>query len=154
MKHVEIARKALLITVHGVVQGVGFRPFVYRLAHRLGLDGTVVNNGDGVRVHIGGAEDAVSRFVAALREEAPPVARIVRVGMEPAETPAHGFHILASDSGGSPSTQIAPDLAICADCLAEIQDPDNRRYRYPFTNCTNCGPRFSIVERIPYDRHE
>ena len=152
MKHLDIARKALRITVHGVVQGVGFRPFVYRLAHRMGLDGTVVNNGDGVHVHVGGAAETLDRFVAALRDEAPPVARIVRIGVMPAEAPASGFRILASDRGRPPSTQIAPDIAICDDCLAEIQDPGNRRFRYPFTNCTNCGPRFSIVERIPYDR--
>ncbi len=140
------------ITIHGVVQGVGFRPFVYRLAHRLGLDGSVANNGDGVRIHVGGGQEALDRFVAALHEEAPPVARIVRIAATPAEEPEAGFRILTSDRVGRPSTQIAPDIAICADCLAEIHDPNNRRHRYPFTNCTNCGPRFSIVERVPYDR--
>ena len=143
---------ALRITIHGVVQGVGFRPFVYRLAHRLGVDGSVANNGDGVLIHAGGGSAALDRFVAALREEAPPASRIVRVSAMPAEQPEPGFRILASAREGRPSTQIAPDIAVCEDCLAEIRDPGNRRHRYPFTNCTNCGPRFSIVEHVPYDR--
>ncbi len=143
-----------MITVHGIVQGVGFRPFVYRLAHRLHLAGTVANNGDGVHIRICGPADAVEHFITALHTETPPVARIVHVAVASAEPEAvdSGFHILPSAQGVRPSTQIAPDIAVCDDCLAEIVDPHNRRFGYPFTNCTNCGPRFSIVERIPYDR--
>jgi len=146
--------RALRISVHGIVQGVGFRPFVYRLALRHGLTGTVANNSDGVAIHIGGPAETLDRFVAALRAEAPPMARIGRIETRraarlPDET---SFRILPSRSGARPSTQIAPDIALCADCQGEILDPTNRRFRYPFTNCTNCGPRFSIVERIPYDR--
>ncbi|MBV5317746.1 MAG: carbamoyltransferase HypF [Desulfobulbaceae bacterium] len=146
--------KALLITINGVVQGVGFRPFVYRLAHRLGLAGTVANNGDGVHIHASGSLAALDDFVLALKSEAPPIARIVRFEVLSTELPTTSseFRILPSVQGLQPSTQIAPDIALCNDCLAEIFDPTNRRFRYPFTNCTNCGPRFSIVERIPYDR--
>ena len=152
-KHAVIQTRALTIAINGVVQGVGFRPFVYRLAHRLGLAGTVANNGDGVRIHVAGPAAAVDDFILALRNESPPIARIVRFEVRPAAPPPlSDFRILASVRGGRPSTQIAPDIALCKDCQAEIFDPANRRFRYPFTNCTNCGPRFSIVERIPYDR--
>ena len=139
--------------MRGIVQGVGFRPFVYRLALRLGVQGTVANNGEGVDIHLAGPAAAVDQFVSRLSAEAPPVARIVEVRIEPAEPPdTTDFRILASDRSRPPSTQIAPDIATCADCLAEIRDPNNRRFRYPFANCTNCGPRFTIVEQIPYDR--
>ena len=146
--------KSLSITIHGLVQGVGFRPFVYRLARRFGLGGTVANNGNGVEIAVCGSAEALNDFVAALRLEAPPVARIVNIEVAASAgcLPGTDFHILPSSPGVRPSTQIAPDIALCTDCLAEILDPENRRYHYPFTNCTNCGPRFSIVERIPYDR--
>ncbi|ADW17896.1 (NiFe) hydrogenase maturation protein HypF [Desulfobulbus propionicus DSM 2032] len=145
---------ALRISIHGIVQGVGFRPFVYRLAHQLGLDGSVVNNGEGVAIHVGGPLPLLEQFVQSLREQAPPMARIVSLDARPTDRPpAPGaFRILPSQQGGRPNTQIAPDIAVCDDCLAELFDPGNRRFRYPFINCTNCGPRFSIVERIPYDR--
>ncbi len=154
MQPVAIPSNSLKISVHGIVQGVGFRPFVYRLAHRYGLAGTVVNNGEGVCIHARGSIAALEAFVAALQSDAPPVARISRLEVLAAEpAPAdNSFRILPSQQGARPSTQIAPDIALCADCLREILDPDNRRFRYSFTNCTNCGPRFSIVERIPYDR--
>ena len=146
--------KSLAITIHGMVQGVGFRPFVYRLAHRLGLVGTVVNNNDGVHIYACGSEAALDDFVAALKNEAPPVARIIDIDVQATKQQlnAFDFQILPSSQGTRPSTQIAPDIATCTDCLTEIFDPSNRRFHYPFTNCTNCGPRFSIVERIPYDR--
>ena len=145
---------SLHIAVHGIVQGVGFRPFVYRLAHRVGLTGTVANDGDGVVIHLDGSARALDSFVVALRAEAPPVARIVGMEVRPAPSacPATDFRILPSRRDGRPSTQIAPDITVCPDCLGEILDPANRRFRYSFTNCTNCGPRFSIVERVPYDR--
>ena len=149
--------KALQLSVHGIVQGVGFRPFVYRPAQRYALTGHVSNNGEGVAIVVGGSLEALRAFVAALEADAPPVARIARIDIHPAEEEAgeaawQPFQILPSRQGQRPSTQIAPDIALCSDCLHEILDPANRRYRYPFTNCTNCGPRFSIVKRIPYDR--
>jgi hydrogenase maturation protein HypF len=153
-KRAEMKTKTLRITINGVVQGVGFRPFVYRLAHRLGLAGSVANNGDGVHIHVTGPSAALDEFILALKNEAPPIARITRLDVRPARQPTSSpdFHILPSIQGVRPNTQIAPDIAVCVDCLAEIFDPTNRRFGYPFTNCTNCGPRFSIVERIPYDR--
>jgi len=145
---------ALRINVRGIVQGVGFRPFVYRLARVLNLTGTVVNDGGGVEIHLAGPESVVQSFIERLRGEAPPAARIVHLDVQPCEDVPENdsFLILPSRSGKRPSTPIAPDIAICTDCLTEITNPLNHRYRYPFTNCTNCGPRFSIVERIPYDR--
>ncbi len=145
---------ALRVNVRGLVQGVGFRPFVYRLAHALRLAGTVLNDGDGVEIHLAGSESALRSFVERLRCEAPSAARIVDVEVQPTDALPENdsFLILPSRSGKRPSAPIAPDMAICDDCLAEIMDPGNRRHRYPFTNCTNCGPRFSIVEQIPYDR--
>ena len=151
----EIETTARRLNVHGLVQGVGFRPFVYRLAHRFSLTGTVANNGQGVHIHVHGPAAAVDNFIAALQSEAPPVARIAAIDVHAATGVLEGeagFRILPSCSGGQTSVPIAPDIATCKDCLAEILDPGNRRYYYPFTNCTNCGPRFSIVERIPYDR--
>lgn len=149
-----IAPFALRINVRGIVQGVGFRPFVYRLAHELGLSGSVINDGAGVEIYLAGPEPLVHTFVERLRLEAPPAARIVHLDVQPIERVFENdsFVILPSRAGKPSSTPIAPDMAICADCLAEITDPLDRRSRYPFTNCTNCGPRFSIVERIPYDR--
>lgn len=148
---------ALQLSVRGIVQGVGFRPFVYRLAQRYALTGQVSNNGEGVAIVVGGAPEALQAFVVALEADAPPVARITRIDVRPADEDAgdaawQPFRILPSRQGMRPSTQIAPDIALCTDCLREILDSKNRRYRYPFTNCTNCGPRFSIVEHIPYDR--
>lgn len=148
---------ALQLSVQGIVQGVGFRPFVYRLAQRYALTGQVSNNGQGVAILVGGSPEALQAFVAALQADAPPVARISRIDVYPADEHTgdgawQPFRILPSQQGQRPSTQIAPDIALCSDCLQEILDPENRRYRYPFTNCTNCGPRFSIVEHVPYDR--
>ena len=154
MHPASIETTALRITVRGIVQGVGFRPFVYRLAHELHLAGTVINDGDGVEIFLTGLEPDVQAFANRLRLDAPPAARIVGMDVQPTDfsLESDSFRILPSRSSLRPSTQIAPDMAICSDCLAEIADPGNRRYRYSFTNCTNCGPRFSIVEHIPYDR--
>ena len=114
--------KSLTITIHGMVQGVGFRPFVYRLAHRLGLVGTVANNNDGVHIYICGSEAALDGFVAALKSEAPPVARIVDMDVQPTEQrlAVFDFQILPSSQEARPSTQIAPDIATCTDCLSLI----------------------------------
>ncbi len=139
--------------VEGIVQGVGFRPFVYSLASRLGLAGLVGNDVDGVFAEIEGEADAVEKFLIALRADAPPLASIERILTSP--IPAEGetvFRIVASPQGGERRTLISADTATCDDCLAELADPANRRFGYPFINCVNCGPRFTIVKDVPYDR--
>lgn len=138
--------------VRGLVQGVGFRPFVYGLARRLGLTGWVLNDDAGVLLEVQGA--AVDRFVRALRDELPPLARIDGVDVEPRPTePAErGFEIRESARAHKVTTGIGADAAPCDACLAELFAPSDRRYRYPFLNCTHCGPRFTITRRLPYDR--
>jgi hydrogenase maturation protein HypF len=143
-------RKAL---VRGVVQGVGFRPFVYRLALEEGLAGFIGNDTDGVTIEVEGPAERVDAFLRRLCAEAPPLARIDSVAVrEAAATGEAGFRIAASEVLGRVSTGIPADAATCPDCLRELLDPADRRYRYPFLNCTNCGPRFTITRRIPYDR--
>ncbi|SMF30633.1 Hydrogenase maturation protein, carbamoyltransferase HypF [Tistlia consotensis] len=138
------------ITVRGQVQGVGFRPTVWRIATELGLSGEVRNSGEGVEIRLWGT--ALERFTERLRAEAPALARIERIETAPLDGPApEGFRIALS-GGGAMHASVTPDAATCPDCLAEVRDPFVRRYRYPFANCTNCGPRFSIVEAAPYDR--
>ncbi len=144
-------RRSLL--VNGIVQGVGFRPFVYRLAHRLVLSGFIRNTPSGVLIEIEGPHTVIDAFRLALQEEAPPLARIESCeesALEP--TAEEGFSIGESSSECEVETLIPPDIAICPDCRRELLDPSNRRFRYPFINCTNCGPRYTIVERLPYDR--
>ena len=141
------------VRVEGIVQGVGFRPFVYALATRLGLAGLVGNDVDGVFAEVEGAPAAVTEFLLALERDAPPLARVERVtatAMAPAGTAS--FEIVASEPAGRRRALIAADTATCADCLRELADPADRRFRYPFINCTNCGPRFTIVMDVPYDR--
>src|SRR5215218_309519 len=141
------------VRVEGIVQGVGFRPFVHALAGRLGLAGLVGNDAGGVFVEVEGAAETVERFLAALAVEAPPLAVIERVTATPLEpTGSSGFAIAPSLAGGDRQTLVSPDTATCADCLRELADPADRRHRYPFINCTNCGPRFTIVRDVPYDR--
>ncbi len=141
------------IRVEGVVQGVGFRPYVYSLATGLGLAGLVGNDVDGVFAEVEGSARAVARFLALLGQEAPPLARIERISSTRlGVTGAADFAIVPSQAGGERRTLIAADSATCADCLRELADPADRRYRYPFINCTNCGPRFTIVRDVPYDR--
>ena len=138
--------------VRGVVQGVGFRPFVYGLALRQGLDGFVLNDGDGVVIEAEGGGTALAAFTSALRAEAPPLARVETVTVERmAATGRRGFSIAASTSVAG-TTVIPPDVATCAECVRELFDPADRRHRYPFVNCTQCGPRFTIVRAVPYDR--
>jgi hydrogenase maturation protein HypF len=135
------------------VQGVGFRPFVYRLAHDYDLTGWVLNHSGGVEIEVEGATEAVDAFVHALTAEAPPLARIVSV--EATDLPPRGytvFEIRHSVAEEGRYQLISPDIATCVDCRRELLDPGDRRYRYPFTNCTNCGPRFTIIRDIPYDR--
>jgi hydrogenase maturation protein HypF len=141
------------VRVAGTVQGVGFRPFVYRLAARLGVSGFVGNDADGVFAEVEGSPAVVQEFLARLREDAPPLARIDRVtvaDLVPNDSP--GFAIVASRPGEGRRALVTADSATCADCLAELNDPSDRRYAYPFINCTNCGPRFTIVRGVPYDR--
>lgn len=147
------ARARSRIRVEGVVQGVGFRPFVYSLALRHGLAGVVGNDAGGVFVEVEGDPAALGRFREALEREAPPLAVIEHISAEPV-TPAGEtrFVIAASRAGGERRTLVSPDTATCADCLRELFDPRDRRYRYPFVNCTNCGPRFTIIRDVPYDR--
>ncbi|MGQ9889395.1 MAG: carbamoyltransferase HypF [Aggregatilineales bacterium] len=143
----------LRLTVRGAVQGVGFRPFVYRLARELALAGWVNNAAQGVLIEVEGPPAALEAFRARLESDAPP--RAIVQSVETARLAPVGytaFEIRSSESGGARTTLVLPDIATCPDCLAEIFDPSNRRYRYPFTNCTNCGPRYSIIEALPYDR--
>jgi hydrogenase maturation protein HypF len=141
------------VAVCGVVQGVGFRPFVYRLALEEGLAGFIGNDTDGVTIEVEGPAQRVEVFLGRLRAEAPPLARIDSiVARELAATGEAGFGIVASEVLGRVSTGIPADAATCPDCLRELLDPGDRRWRYPFLNCTNCGPRFTITRRIPYDR--
>lgn len=139
-------------TISGIVQGVGFRPFVYRLAHENGLSGWVRNTPSGVEIEIQGDQTGLEAFEHALSHDPPPLAVITshcREEIPPSNDTA--FLILPS-AGGEPAVQIAPDSALCPDCLRELFDPADRRYRYPFITCTNCGPRYSIITGIPYDR--
>jgi hydrogenase maturation protein HypF len=147
---VEVRRQ---IDVSGIVQGVGFRPYVYRLAIERHLTGSVANSASGVTIEIEGPVEAVDEFVTRLPLTAPPLSQITQVWVR--ELPCSGdqeFRILASKRGDQVRTLISPDIAICPDCLREMMDPSDRRFRYPFINCTNCGPRFTIVRDIPYDR--
>jgi hydrogenase maturation protein HypF len=141
------------ISVRGIVQGVGFRPFVYGQAHRLGLSGFVLNDSSGAIIEVEGEGATLEAFRRALLEEAPPLARIDSVSAEsiPVQN-ALAFAISPSRVGAARDTLVSPDAATCADCIDDLLDPSNRRYRYPFTNCTNCGPRFTIVADVPYDR--
>ncbi len=145
--------RRLRIVVRGAVQGVGFRPFVYRLATELGVAGWVSNSGQGVFIEAEADGATLDAFARRLDAEQPPRAVVVSrecTALDPVG--AAGFEIRASDAHEEPSAFVLPDLATCADCLRELLDPRDRRFRYPFVNCTNCGPRFSIVEDLPYDR--
>jgi hydrogenase maturation protein HypF len=139
--------------VRGVVQGVGFRPFVYRLAAETQLAGFIGNNTDGVTIEIEGAQERIGEFLTRLRTDAPLMSRIDSVDIHEVEPAGESeFRIILSQILGQVSTGIPADAATCADCARELCDPRDRRYRYPFINCTNCGPRFTITRRIPYDR--
>ncbi|WP_279580939.1 Sua5/YciO/YrdC/YwlC family protein [Fodinicola feengrottensis] len=146
-------RERRLVRVEGVVQGVGFRPFVYALANRLGVTGQVRNDSSGVLLDVEADPDTLARFIAAVRAQAPPLAVVEKVEStvaDPVGWPA--FAIVASQTQAQRNTLVSADSATCADCLAELDDPADRRYQYPFVNCTNCGPRFTIVKDVPYDR--
>ncbi len=145
--------RRLAITVRGVVQGVGFRPFVYNAARACRLAGWVLNEADRVRIEVQGEGAGLDAFLDALQNDHPPQARIDTLEVRPANCRAAGmFEIRTSDESAAPRPTIPADLATCGECLAEIRDPAERRNGYPFTNCTNCGPRWSIIEQLPYDR--
>ena len=141
------------LAVSGTVQGVGFRPFVFRLAEELELTGRVWNDGDGVTVEAFGPHARLAELERRLRDSPPPAARVERIEASALQgLPPATFEIAPSRAGGVPRVAIGADLATCAACAAEVADPANRRHRYPFTNCTDCGPRFTIALAIPYDR--
>ena len=147
------ARRRVTIRVRGIVQGVGFRPFICRLVERYRLAGWVRNQADGVEIEVAGPAGAVEELVRDIAAEAPPLARVVQVEVvEQPFAPLEGFRIVKSRAEQARATLIAPDVCICPDCLDELLTPSDRRYRYPFINCTNCGPRYTIIRDIPYDR--
>ncbi len=149
---IETSRSRERFAVHGLVQGVGFRPFVYALAREFGLGGEVGNTGDGVVIEVEGAPDALGGFAAGLVSRAPPLARIEGVDRTPIPVRGGTGFVIRDSQGGPARTLVSPDIATCPDCRAELADPDDRRYRHPFISCTNCGPRFTIVVDLPYDR--
>ncbi len=145
--------KAFLIHVRGIVQGVGFRPFVYRIAQELQLSGWVLNGEEGVATHVEGNEARLQTFLERLKSEAPPASRIVTIEVATvAPEDFNTFTIRESERSGRPTVRISPDLPVCNECLLEMADPANRRYRYPYINCTNCGPRYTVILTLPYDR--
>ncbi|MEG1661490.1 MAG: acylphosphatase, partial [Clostridiales bacterium] len=144
--------KRYAFQVHGIVQGVGFRPFVYNLATELDLQGWVLNGAMGVAMEIQGDAVACGEFQRRLVAQPPPLARIDDLQITEIDVANdHGF-IIRQSATGQRKTLISPDMATCDECLADLNDPHSRMYGYPFVNCTNCGPRFTIIEDIPYDR--
>ncbi len=145
--------RRIQVKVRGIVQGVGFRPFIYQLAIRCRLNGWVRNQSDGVEIEVAGPAEAVGAFISSISSGPPPLARIVKVEtIDLPYLPLEGFRIIGSRELLSRSTLIAPDACTCRDCLRELFDPRDKRFRYPFINCTNCGPRYTIIQDIPYDR--
>jgi hydrogenase maturation protein HypF len=143
----------LIVRVRGIVQGVGFRPYIYRLAREHRLEGSVANTPEGVIIHVRGEAAALNAFVEALPRRRPPLARITELVVESALVPdTAGFRIEESEEGASATTLIPPDVTVCRACLSELFDPEDRRYRYPFINCTDCGPRYTLIRGLPYDR--
>ena len=142
------------IRIYGIVQGVGFRPFVHRLVSELGLSGFVRNTSYGAEISLEGEERAIDTLVRALGEDAPKLAFVEKVKCLKSEELCgyRGFEIYESERGAARRTLISPDVATCDDCLRELFSEGDRRYKYPFINCTNCGPRFTITRDIPYDR--
>ncbi len=145
--------RRLRLNVRGAVQGVGFRPAVYRLATEMGLAGWVINTPQGVTIEVEGPDAVLAKFLPRLEAERPPRSSIQGVETSHLDPTGYsGFEIRHSDAAGAKTAIVLPDIATCPDCLSEVFDPANRRYRYPFTNCTNCGPRYSIIDALPYDR--
>ncbi|MFO7665502.1 MAG: carbamoyltransferase HypF [Desulfobacterales bacterium] len=141
------------IEVEGIVQGVGFRPFIYQLANRHNLKGEVLNTSSGVSIHVEGVNDNIESFCLDLSEKGPPLARVTSISNHPDKLKNFAdFSIIKSRQDASRSVLISPDVSICDDCLKELFDAKDRRFKYPFINCTNCGPRYTIIDDIPYDR--
>ena len=141
------------VRVQGIVQGVGFRPFIFKLAEAGGLCGQVANTSSGVDIHVEGDPERIEAFIRAIRAQAPPLAQITAVKPRRADPGNYkAFQIIPSRSEGDRATLISPDVSICGDCLRELRDSQDRRFGYPFTNCTNCGPRYTIIDDVPYDR--
>src|ERR1700730_4307241 len=144
---------AYSIKVRGVVQGVGFRPFVYRLAHAMDLKGWVFNAQEGVEIHLEGEKELVQSFLEEMRTRPPQAAAIADIFIEPAEVGGFAEFMIQESSGErQPTARISPDLPVCENCLRELFDPQDRRYHYPYINCTDCGPRYSVIRSLPYDR--
>jgi hydrogenase maturation protein HypF len=143
----------LKISIKGVVQGVGFRPFVFRLAQELGLRGHVLNNTAGVLIEAEGEKQELDNFLVRIDREKPEISKIFSLQHSYLEkTGLKDFEIRESDAEGDIEVSILPDIAVCKECVKEITDPKDRRFLYLFTNCTNCGPRFTITRSLPYDR--
>lgn len=141
------------VTIEGIVQGIGFRPYIFNLARENNLGGFIRNNGQGVHLEIEGESTDITSFITRIRNNPLPLAQITAISKIELPTLNESvFKIVASDISSERNTLIAPDICVCDDCLREMLDPNNRRYRYPFINCTNCGPRYTIIEDIPYDR--
>ncbi len=153
LNHALSPEQRVQVLVKGIVQGVGFRPFVYQLAKKYNLRGFVTNNELGVEIEIEGSQEDIKKFYGDLQENAPPLSHISVIEQTDIDIEgSQDFVIRPSHRGLAPATLISPDMALCHDCQKELFDPANRRYRYPFINCTNCGPRYTIIESIPYDR--
>ena len=147
------ARTAYRLEINGIVQGVGFRPFIYQLANHHGLKGEVANTATGVSLVLEGSEKDIRQFIDDLPVKKPPLAHIVEVSETPEAVKGFAaFSIVKSRGSATRATLISPDVMVCDDCLAEMRDPADRRFGYPFINCTNCGPRYTIIDDIPYDR--
>ena len=142
------------IQIKGIVQGVGFRPFVFALASENALNGRGFNNATGVLVDVEGEVEKIGKFISELKINPPPLSQIDSIEFSNGSNAVNytEFRIVESESNGANFTPISADIATCKDCLREMFDPQNRRYRYPLINCTNCGPRFTIIENVPYDR--
>ena len=145
--------KSFHIHIKGVVQGVGFRPFVYRQAKKDNLKGWVNNTTDGVHIQINTDAISANNFLQELLDNLPPLAIVTSSHINETDLQEHnGFEIIQSKSDARPNLLLTPDVALCKDCKRELYHPDNRRYQYPFITCTNCGPRYSIIKKLPYDR--
>ncbi len=145
--------RRLKASIQGAVQGVGFRPFVYRLASEMHLRGWVSNTPQGVLIEVEGEQTLLRTFIARIHSEKPAISSIYSCETSFLDPKGYtGFMIRDSTVGGSTTALVIPDIATCPDCLKEVFDVNDRRYLYPFTNCTNCGPRFTIVQSLPYDR--
>ena len=141
------------LRVNGMVQGVGFRPFVYQLANKHGITGEIANTSSGVFIHLEGSKANIESFCHDLSQKSPPLSHITEISIHTGHIKGlKSFSIAESRSQDSHSTLISPDVSVCDECLDELLDPGNRRFLYPFINCTNCGPRYTIIDGIPYDR--